>query len=422
MPQSPHGRQEAAQAVIDMQRWRDINSDQLADQLTPFFDHEWCVDAVVKALLARPDGTAQPEVHTSRRVDEVIYKLRCWRGDGGQPLRPPVEGDSSTEAPQNTLSQPSDARTAAALHDRRWPRSVVPETSDQRLEAVKSLREARRWNKEIEDNQLLDMVAPFFDADWSVECLSHAFDTSALTGKPSPLDSERGRGLSEQVANRLDGWKTSRGKPKSPPKRTQSYEAWHKKLDNQNKFDVRERKTSRSKRQLEALQQAREDTQRRQRRRAQDRVAEARRQDKKWRDNMDALFKLAPEDTDVDIPIPTPQTRHERMIEGIFYLEATDPQLLSWLRSLIEMEPENITREAAQVTRTRMRDARTRASLAALEQMSTPTEELSTTARTLAEYAIGAPDVSAGNEVRDMWLVLRSAIRSHDRRSGPNKR
>ena len=56
--------------------------------------------------------------------------------------------------------------------------------------------------------------------------------------------------------------------------------------------------------------------------------------------------------------------------------------------------------------------------MAALEQHGAGGRELSETTLALAQYATGAPDLEAGQEVSDLWRVLRGAIRAHDARAG----
>ncbi|GAA0531253.1 hypothetical protein [Saccharopolyspora thermophila] len=397
-----------------MQRWNDISAERLCAELLPFFEAGWCVDAVVAALHRRPDGTPQMQVRTSSRVDLVRYWLRQWRGPAGSPLRPPVEPSTDT----GSVAVADDQRAPLHLLQRRkWPSSVVPETPDQTRAAVRALAESMRWSG-VTDHELLELVAPFFGAGWSVDCLRHAMTTSGVTRQPAAAPAGSGADLVDQIRRRLATWASKRGYPKRPPKETLRYDDWFGKQQALGTFDVRERRPGPSRVQLEVVRQVRRLDEDRRRRRHQDRVATARWHDRKAQQSLDALAALLPPDSrgrPAADEAPDPKTRHERLAEGIFYLEATDTALVRWLRSLAEMDLADIGPEAAKVTRLRMRDARERASLAALEQMGAAGEELSEVARALADYVSGAADLEAGHEVRDMWQQLRKAFKAHDR-------
>jgi hypothetical protein len=413
VPSSAAARLDASRAVMTIERWRDIGDEQLRGELEDFFDAGWCVDALVRALHSRPDGNPQPQVRTARRVDSVRYRLNQWRGPDGAPAAPPLEAESGTGA-QKPIEQ--DDTAAQNLRHREWPVSVVPETSDQHHAAVRALREAMRWS-DVTANELLALVTPFFEAQWSVDCLRHAFTTSPLTGKPSELRAEEGKNRAERIAHRLRSWSRKSGLPKPPPLRTLSYQQWYDRQAESGTFDVRERRTSPSRAQVESVRQAREADERRKSQRVRDRVAEARDRDQAVRESLDALFDEGPA-PEWDAPISsTAQSRHERLIEGIFYLEATDAGVIRWLRSIVEMDPDAIGPHTARVTRTRMRDARVQASLASLEQAGDGGAELSTMARSLADHVVGGPDLEAGQQVREMWQTLRTAFRDQQRRA-----
>jgi hypothetical protein len=239
------------------------------------------------------------------------------------------------------------------------------------------------------------------------------------TKQPVSFSPDPDKPLGEYIRRRLATWKNKQGFPKRPPKDTLSYDEWDAKKAALGEYDVRERRKSATRVQLETVQQARDADERRRRARVRDAVEDSRRRDEKTQAALDALYEIGPQDKPkpgADVPITEPDDRHERLIEGISYLEATDATVIRWLRTLIEMDPEKIGPEAGKVTRIRMRDARVQASLAALEQTSRGGQELSGIARILGEYVSGAPDFEAGQEVRELWQVLRSAIRDHARR------
>lgn len=422
IPRSDAARESAASAIIDIQRWKDIDSSKLAKQLSPFFDSGWCVDAVKSALYFRPDSTAQPEVSTGgQQLEDVRFRLSAWRGNDGHPLPPPVQADEETGAPNSTQRSGTDPAKEAALRDRDWPVSVIPETLTQRSKATDKIRSSRPWDQ-LTRNEVLNIVAPFFGANWSVDCILHAVETHPLTHKRSPVTDDSDDSVIDKIKNRLAEWKDKQGTPKKPPKQTLTYDQWHEKLEQSGAFDIRERRKTRSRIQYESVRQAQEEDTLRKKQRFSDRVSEARERDQRWQESLDALYQMAPDAPDVEVPVAAPGSHHDRLLEGVSHLAATDKGLMNWLRTLLDMEPDKITQETAKVTRNRMRDAHTRANLALLEQMSTPTKELSMAARELTEYAMGAPDLGATYEVRAMWHVLRSAVRAHDRKSHSSPR
>lgn len=416
VPRSDHARLVAAETLKKMEQWGDIEAERLNIEVGPFFEVDWCIDALVKALHTRPNGSAQPNITVGRRSDLVRYLLNQWRDDEGIPLAPPVEPDSGTAAVSSQVGESEYGLRAKA--DKEWPRTVIPETIEQSRAALRALRGVMRWKEtKIGDTELGELVSPFFSAGWSVECLVHALTTSGRTGQSAPFEPDPSRPISELIERRLTTWKNKRGLPKQPPKSTLSYDAWYAKNAARGESGQRERRKSTTRVQLEAVQQRREADDRRRRARSQDRVAQARSQDAKWTASMDALYEIGPpaHKPTPEQPMPPVSGRHERLIEGVAYLEATDTSLIRWLRSLIDMDPDEIGPEAGQVTRTRMRNARIQASLAALEHGCPSGRELVGVTHTLTEYVAGGPDLDAGQEVRELWQVLRESIRAHDR-------
>jgi len=419
VPQSPHARLLAAETLAAMEHWRDVAPERLAGELEAFFDAGWCVDALVRALHARPDGSPQAQVSTAKRTDLVRYLLNQWR-HRGEPVAPPVQAGAGTGAVVSSSIEEERQEVRARVH-KEWPRSVAPETWDQVTAAVQLLRGRMRWRPEqIGDNELRSAVAPFFAAGWSVDCLLHALETSGVTKQAAPFAPDPHKSLGEALQHRLGTWKNKRGLPKPPPKRVLSYAEWDERQAALGVYEVRERRQSASQVQLEAMQQAREADARRRARQVRDRLARLREGTKAER-SLDALYEIGPRaerQRGSDAPETAGEGRHERLLEGVSYLAATDPALTRWLRSLVEVEPEDIGPEAAKVTRLRLRDSRMLASLAALEQHGAGGRELSETTLALAQYAAGAPDLEAGQEVSDLWRVLRGAIRAHDARAG----
>lgn len=420
VPRYGQARLDASEAVATMEGWRgEITADQLCRELSPFFDAEWCVDAILHALRGRPDGTAHPHVRTSRRLDWVRYRLNQWRDGSRTPLRPPVTADSGTSSQR---AEVPDESVAPQVRNREWPRSVVPETADQQHAATRSLRLAMRWG-DITDNELLGLIAPFFAARWSVDCLRHAVRTNPLTGKADERDEREIRDRAGWLRERLGRWMSRGGVPKSPPVATLSYTEWYDKQAAAGAFEVRERRYGRSRVQAEMVRQSREAAARRRWERAQDRIADSRDRDQRMREALAALgvTPWQPSEESVPSPTTTAKSRHERLIEGIFYLEATHAGVVRWLRDLVEMDPDKIGPHTAAVTRTRMRDARVQASLAGLESLSAEGSELSELAKAVSSHVATGADVAAGHEVREMWQVLRTAFRDHGRRSGSQK-
>lgn len=421
VPQSPHARRLAAETLVAMERWRDVAPNRLADELEAFFDAGWCLDALVRALHSRPDGSPQAQINAARRTDLIRYLLGQWR-ENGDPIAPPTEASEGTSAVVATTLEEQRQEARERVH-KKWSRSVTPETWDQVTAAVSLFRDQMRWREDqIGDTELRGLVAPFFTAKWNVDCLVHAMRTSGTTKAQVPLAPDPDKSLGDAVEHRLRTWTTKRGLPKPPPKKVLTYEEWDERQAALGAYEQQERRPSASQVQLETLQQAREVDARRRARRVRDRLEESRTGTKAER-SIDALFEVGPpgqrdQAADGPVVVNSGETRHHRLIDGVGYLTATDPGLIRWLRSLAEMEPEDIGPAAAKVTQARLRDSKWVASLASLEHYGPGGRELSEVTRVLMQHVAGAPDIEAGQEISDLWRVLRSAIRSHDRRQG----
>ncbi|GAB3289327.1 hypothetical protein [Parasphingorhabdus pacifica] len=414
VPRYGQARMDASGAVATMEGWRgEIADDQLCRELDPFFDADWCVDALLHALRSRPDGAAHPHVRTSRRLDWVRYRLNQWRARDGHPLSAPVDADTGTSSQQSVTPATG---VAPRMRGREWPRSVVPESAEQEHAATRLLRQDMRW-EDITDQELLGLVGRFFRANWSVDCLEHAVQTNPLTGKTDPSSERTGQDRATWLKERLGRWLGRGGVPKPPPKATLSYSEWYDKQREAGTFDVRERTRGRSRTQVESVRQSREADSRRRWDRAKDRIADSRERDRRTQDSLAALGTRFWEPAEGVDPGPTAaRSRHERLIESIFYLEATNAGIVRWLRELVEMDPDKIGPHTTAVTRARMRDARVQASLAGLESISGGAE-LSSLAGAVSSHVASGADVAAGEEVREMWQVLRKAFHDHGRRS-----
>ncbi|MGI8311443.1 hypothetical protein [Saccharopolyspora hattusasensis] len=427
VPQSPHAQLQATQTLISMERWRNVAPERLVPELEVFFSAGWCVDALVQALHDRPDGSPQKQISTAKRTDLVRYLLNQWRDSQGIPVAPPVEAGEGTSAVATTSSEQQRDETRSRVHHQ-WPRTVPPETWDQVAAAVKRLRAAMRWlDEQISDTELRELTAPFFRAGWSVNCLLHALKVSGRTHRAAPFELDPRKALGEALQARLATWTyTSNHLPKRPPIPVLSYEEWDARQAALGAYDVREKRKSASQVQLEALQQARAADARRRAHRALERLNEIR-AESKAEQSLDALYEIgpaAPRLRGEDGPVRAAQkaTLHERLIEGVEFLTATDAGLIQWLRSLVEMEPEDIGPEAAQVTRARLRDSRTMAALAALKHYGgVGGHEFSGTTLAMAQYVASGADLEASQEVSDLWRVLRKAIRAHDQRRRTSK-
>ncbi|MGW1682095.1 hypothetical protein [Saccharopolyspora sp. NPDC002376] len=426
VPQSPHAQLQATQTLIRMERWRDVTPERLAVEFEAFFAADWCVDALVRALHERPDGSPQKQVSTGRRVDLVRYLLNQWRDGQGLPVAPPIEAGEGTGAVITTSLEQQRQHEAQSRDRDPWPRSVTPGTWDQVSRAVARFREAMRWSPEqISDNELRELSAPFFRASWSVNCLLHALKHSGRTRRPAPFTPDPQKPLGEALQARLATWTyTSNQLPKRPPTTVLSYEDWYARQEALGAYDVQEKRKSASRVQLEAMDAARAADARRRAQRTRERLDEIR-AGSKAEQSLDALYEIGPAAARLrgeDGPVHTTRTttRHERLIEGVEFLTVTNAGLIQWLRSLVELEPENIGPEAAQVTRARLRDSRTMAALAALDHYSgTGGHELSGATLAMAQYVASGADIEASQEVSDLWRVLRKAIRAHDRRTRP---
>ncbi|MCS7482029.1 hypothetical protein ACFFQW_02815 [Umezawaea endophytica] len=84
----------AVEAVCLRASWADADRQSIRAVLVPWFAEEWSVDAVLKAVDHRPDGSWQgrPRGRDQEAHEFLRARLRAWSGSGGQRAKPPVPG------------------------------------------------------------------------------------------------------------------------------------------------------------------------------------------------------------------------------------------------------------------------------------------------------------------------------------------
>jgi hypothetical protein len=80
----PTSRAEASAAVrtlLDRAQWRDAITTEVIDELLPWFQAGWCIDAIMIALDHKPDNTNQflPRLPGTSLVGHLQGRLAAWR-------------------------------------------------------------------------------------------------------------------------------------------------------------------------------------------------------------------------------------------------------------------------------------------------------------------------------------------------------
>lgn len=96
VPETAREYDAAVEAFCSRASWADAARPHVRAVLTPWFAAGWCVDALLRAVDTRPDGTSQGR---PRGRDQVAHeflhaRLRAWSGDGAGFARPPLPGMS----------------------------------------------------------------------------------------------------------------------------------------------------------------------------------------------------------------------------------------------------------------------------------------------------------------------------------------
>lgn len=162
----------AVEALCSLASWPDAVFSRIRDVLAPWFAAGWCVDALLRAVDTRPDGTSQGR---PRGRDQVAHeflhaRLRAWSGDGSGFARPPLPGMTLGQwwrvNRRNAALNAPRARTPLAESGETARAAAASQARAHLRDPVQRCRERGRRRQEVLDSLLVPGLQPptFVDA------------------------------------------------------------------------------------------------------------------------------------------------------------------------------------------------------------------------------------------------------------------